>query len=82
MGKCILFAEAPNAMWEIWKMLFLHVLDKHAPLQHKRIRTRRVPWITSSIKELINTREKLKRKAIILQSSEKIGQITKEIGIK
>jgi exonuclease III len=59
------FADTPNAKWEIWKMLFLEVLDKHAPLQHKRIRTRRVPWITSSIKELINTREKLKRKAII-----------------
>ena len=59
------FAETPNAKWEIWKMLFLEVLDKHAPLQNKKIRTRRVPWITSSIKELINTRDKLKRKAII-----------------
>ena len=46
-------------------MLFLEVLDKHAPLQHKKIRTRRAPWITSSIKELISTRNKLKRKAII-----------------
>ena len=76
------FAETPNAMWEIWKMLFLQVLDKHAPLQHKSIRTRRVPWIMSSIKELINTRDKLKRKAIILQTYEMIGQITKELGIK
>ena len=59
------FAETPNAKWEIWKMLFLEVLDKHAPLQNKKIRTRRVPWITSSIKELINTRDMLKRKAII-----------------
>ena len=59
------FAETPNAKWEIWKMLFLEVLDKHAPLQNKKIRTRQVPWITSSIKELINTRDKLKRKAII-----------------
>jgi hypothetical protein len=32
------FAEDPNAMWEIWKKLFLEVLDKHAPLQHKKIR--------------------------------------------
>ena len=58
-------AETPNAKWEIWKKLFLEVLDKHAPLQHKKIRTRRIPWITSSIKELMNTRDKLKRKAII-----------------
>ena len=25
-------AEDPNAMWEIWKKIFLDVLDKHAPL--------------------------------------------------
>ena len=31
------FAETPNAKWEIWKMLFLEVLNKHAPLQHKRL---------------------------------------------
>ena len=33
------FAEDPNAMWEMWKKLFLEVLDKHAPLQHKKIRS-------------------------------------------
>ena len=27
------FGNDPNAMWEIWKDLFLEVLDKHAPLQ-------------------------------------------------
>ena len=57
-------AEDPNAMWEIWKSIFLEVLDKHAPLQHKKLRSKKVPWITSSIKELINRRDKLKRKAI------------------
>ena len=50
------FAEDPNAMWEIWKTLFLEVLDNHAPLQHKKIRTKKVPWITSAIKQLIITR--------------------------
>jgi hypothetical protein len=34
------FAEDPNAMWEIWKELFLEVLNNHAPLQHKKIRTK------------------------------------------
>ena len=57
-------AEDPNAMWEIWKSIFLEMLDKHAPLQHKKLRSKKVPWITSSIKELLNRRDKLKRKAI------------------
>ena len=59
------FAEDPNAMWEIWKKLFLEVLDQHAPLQHKKIRSNKVPWITSDIKKLINTRDNFKRKAIL-----------------
>ena len=47
------------------KKLFLEVVDKHAPLKHKKIRTKKIPWIASPIKEFINTRDKLKRKAII-----------------
>ena len=52
-------------MWEIWKELFLDVLNKHAPLQHKKVRSSKVPWITNKIKGLISTRDKLKRKVII-----------------
>ena len=62
------FGDDPNAMWEIWKELFLEVLDKHAPLQQKNVRSNKVPWITSEIKNLINKRDKLKRKAIISKS--------------
>ena len=36
-------AEDLNAIWEIWKNLFLDVLDKHAPLQHKKIRSKKGP---------------------------------------
>ena len=50
-------------MWEKWKRMFLEVIDKHAPLQHKKIRSKRVPWITNDIKKLIIQRDKLKRKA-------------------
>ena len=52
-------------MWEIWKELFLEVLNKHAPIQHKKTKSSKVPWITNKIKGLISTRDKLKRKAII-----------------
>ncbi len=59
------FGKNPNTMWELWKELFLEVLNKHAPLQHKKTKSSKVAWITNSIKGLINTRDKLKRKAII-----------------
>ena len=32
------FADNPNTMWEIWKKLFVEVLNKHAPIQQKKIR--------------------------------------------
>ena len=59
------FADDPNVMWEIWKKIFLEVLDKHAPLQHKKLRSKKVPWITNNIKKLIIQGDKLKRKAIL-----------------
>ena len=45
--------------------LSLEGLNKHAPLQHKKTMSSKVPWITAEIKGLINERDKLKRKAII-----------------
>ena len=64
--ECIyFFGEDPNTMRDIWKELFLEVLNKHAPLQHKKIKSSKVPWVSTKIKGLINTRDKLKRKAII-----------------
>ena len=59
------FPDNPNTMWEMWKKVFLEVLDKHAPLQNKKIKSKSVPWFTSKIKMLITERDKLKRKAII-----------------
>ena len=61
------FGKDPNTMWEIWKDLFLEVRNKHAPLQQKKIRSNKIPWITSQIKSLIITRDKLKIKATISQ---------------
>lgn len=52
-------------MWELWKELFLEILDKHAPSEHKKTKSSGVAWITSNIKDLINIRDKSKRKAII-----------------
>ena len=45
------FADNPNNMWEIWKELFLEILDKHAPLQKKKVKSKRALWITSRLKK-------------------------------
>ena len=39
------------------KSFFLEILNKYAPLQHKKINCNKGPWITNKIKELITTRD-------------------------
>ena len=40
-----------DGMWGIWKTLFVDVLNKHAPIQSKRIRKRgNIPWLNSEVK--------------------------------
>ena len=56
--------ENPNICWQVWKSLFLEVLDRHAPLRHKRVRGISVPWITPKIKQLMRNRDFHKKQAI------------------
>ena len=57
---CISLLKIQIQSGKFGKKLFLEVINKHAPLQHKKIRANRIPWLTSPIKELINTTDKLK----------------------
>ena len=54
-----------NAMWALWKKLFLEILNKHAPLRSKRIRNKpNLPWIPKDIRNKMFERDRLKRIAI------------------
>ena len=35
-----------------WKIKFLNVVNTHAPLRTKRVRSKRSPWITSDLKAM------------------------------
>ena len=59
------FWENTDQTWDIWKELFLEILNKHAPLQSKKVSSNKIPWLTSAIKSLMYERDKLKRKAVI-----------------
>ena len=81
------YPDNANDMWIVWKDLFLEVLNKHAPLCHKKLRVNSVPWLTSEIKNLINSRDRLKRKAIITNldsdwSSYKVFKNKVNIGLR
>ena len=54
-----------DSKWCLWKTLSLAVLDVHAPLRMKRVRTRRnSPWLNNNSKKSMFERDKLKLKAI------------------
>ena len=57
------FATDPNCMWEIWKTLFLEVLNKHAPIQNKKARSKNVPWITRRRYRTYNFKGQTKKKS-------------------
>ena len=69
--------DNPNICWQIWKSLFLEVLDRHAPLRRKRLRDDPVPWITPHIKQLMRRRDFHKKQAVKHNSINSNGNHTK-----
>ena len=60
----ILSETNPEAMWDVWKNLFMEVVDKHALLQSKRVSNKHSPWITYELTRKIYKRNYLKKIAI------------------
>ena len=52
------FGDDPNAMcMGNMERSFLEVIHKHTPIQHKKTKSSKVPWITNKIKGVTNTRQ-------------------------
>ena len=56
--------DNPNMAWKSWKSNFNTILDKHAPIRHKRTKRSSVPWISSSIKQMMHNRDFHKKQSI------------------
>ncbi len=46
-----------------WSNLFSSIIDKHAPLTEMRVSEKYCPWINKDLKDLMHTRDKLKKAA-------------------
>ena len=51
-------------MWDVWKKLFMEVVDKHYPLQSKRVSNKHSPRITHELTRKIYKRNYMKKIAI------------------
>ena len=54
----------PNLAWKKWESSFNEVLNRHAPLIHKRVRSSSLPWLNSSIKRQMYTRDYHKKQFV------------------
>ena len=57
-------SDDPNVLWADWKAKFLSIVNSHAPIKTKRVRSGKVPWITSDLRKGMRDRDVAKRKAI------------------
>ena len=56
-------AENPNLMASTFQEIFESILDKHAPLKKRRVRSETAPWLNQSIRNLMKERDLAKRTA-------------------
>ena len=61
---CINTYNDPNKRWCAWKNIFSTVIDRHAFLRSKRVRSSKSTWITSHLKQCMHERDILKKKAV------------------
>ena len=53
-----------NVLVTQWSTLFSLIIDKHAPIKSLRVSERYCPWVNGGLKELIRSRDKLKKAAV------------------
>ena len=56
-------AKNVNTAWDYLKQVLTSIVDRHAPLITKRIKGRQCPWMSHEIKTIMDTRDKILRKA-------------------
>ena len=44
-----------NEMWDVWKSLFLEVVNKHAPMRKRKVKSKSSPWITAELRQKIES---------------------------
>ena len=59
--KCTPFANDPSAMAGTFQEIFESLLNIHAPIKKRRVRSEFAPWLTPSLRKSMETRDRLKK---------------------
>ena len=61
--------DDPNELWKQFSDMFKEVADLHAQIRQRIVRSKYAPWLNGKIKNLMNYRDNLKRRAVKTNSS-------------
>ena len=53
-----------EASWDTWKIEFLKICDKHAPIRKMRVKNENIPWIDNEIRDKMYERDYKHKKAV------------------
>ena len=53
-----------NTAVENWSNVLSMIIEKHAPMRHRRVSEKYCPWITTQLKALARTRDRLRKSAV------------------
>ena len=52
----------PNEALAVWYKLFMDVVNRHAPIRHKRVKHSKLPpWLNKNITQAMSDRDRLKK---------------------
>ncbi len=74
----VLEKDNPKDALDLFNILFLQVIEKHAPLGKQTVGNLRSPWLDAELKELVKQRDEAKQ-AAILSSFESDWQIYRKL---
>ena len=69
--------DDPNEMWDVWKSLSLEVVNRHATMRKRKVKSESSPWITAELRRKMRKRDFLKNQAVKQNSHQAWNDYTK-----
>ena len=61
--------DSVETAWEKWKINFINICDKHAPLRMFRLKQNCKPWVSNEVVTLLKRRDAIHQKAVHLKDA-------------
>ena len=69
LSNCEWNVDDPNALWINFRDKFNEISSLHAPIRQRRVTSKYAPWLNREIKNLMNYRDHMKKRAVKTKSN-------------